>query len=338
MAGAAHVISLKTRLGQQLAVRVNAGALCTHTMGRYKDLLIAELPVRGTDLANHSVRETRLRELYGVNIVAHWERGRLRPARPDVVLNESSIAVVVGTEEQLSALNATFAICQANNNPVIVIGGGKVGQAAIRALKERGIQVTVIEKSETFRAALESLTDRVVIGDAANRQVMQQAGIATAPSVVLTTHDDAANIFLAVYCHRLNPDSHIVSRITHERNLEAIHRAGAAFVLSESGLAAKLLVSVLQNRELVLIGESVEFFVVPVPPSLVGKTLLESDIGARTNMNVIAIRRGDESESSPAASTVLDAQSSLVLIGTLEQRQEFARAFATTQDLGGQAA
>lgn len=328
MAGATHVVALKERLGQQLAVRVNAGALCAHVVGRYEDLLIAELPLRGTALAGRTVRDTRLRELCGVNIVAYWDRGRLRPARPDAVLEESSVAVVVGTEDQIDELNAMFVIYQANDNSVIVIGGGKVGRSVIQALKERGIDVTVVEEDEGLRSKLEGLADKVVIGDASNFDVMRQAEIGKAPSVVLTTHDDAANIFLTVYCRRLNPKSHIVSRVTHERNLEAIHRAGADFVLSESGLAAKLLISVLQNRELVLIGEAVEFFVVPVPPCLAGKTLMESGIGAKTGMNVIAIRRGDQSESSPAASSVLAEEASLVLLGTVEQRLEFTRAFS----------
>ncbi len=328
MAGASHVIALKSRLGQQLAVRVNAGSLSAHIVGRYEDLLIAEFPVRGTALIGRTIRATRLRELCGVNIVAYWERGRLRPAQADVVLSESNVAVVVGTEDQIDELNAMFVIYQANDNPVIVIGGGKVGRAAIRSLKERDIHVTVIDESEALRPKLEALADHVVIGDAASLDTMKQADIANAPSVVLTTHDDAANIFLAVYCNRLNPKCHIVSRVTHERNLEAIHRAGADFVLSESGLCAKLLVSVLQSRELVIIGEAVDFFVVPVPRTLAGQTLMESGIGAKTGMNVIGIRRGEVSENSPAATTVLDEDASLVLIGTLEQRQEFTRVFA----------
>ena len=49
--------------------------------------------------------------------------------------------------------------------------------------------------------------------------------------MLLTTNDDAMNIYLAVYCRKLNRDLRIVSRITHERNVEAIHRAGADFVL-----------------------------------------------------------------------------------------------------------
>ena len=53
-------------------------------------------------------------------------------------------------------------------------------------------------------------------------------------SVLLTTNDDAMNIYLAIYCRRLNPGLRIVSRITHERNVEAIHRAGADFVLQRT--------------------------------------------------------------------------------------------------------
>ena len=57
--------------------------------------------------------------------------------------------------------------------------------------------------------------------------VLEQAGIYRVASVVLTTNDDAMNIYLAVFCRRLKPALRIVSRITHERNVEAIHRAGA---------------------------------------------------------------------------------------------------------------
>ena len=51
---------------------------------------------------------------------------------------------------------------------------------------------------------------------------------------MLTTNDDAVNVYLAVYCRRLRPSLHIVTRITHERNLEAIYRAGADSVACAS--------------------------------------------------------------------------------------------------------
>jgi hypothetical protein len=99
-------------------------------------------------------------------------------------------------------------------------------------------------------------------------------GIMGTRSVLLTTNDDAMNIYLAVYCRRLNRDLRIVSRITHERNLEAIHRAGADFVLSYTTLGIEAVMSLLGGYPPVLLGEGVELFSVPVPASPAGRVTL----------------------------------------------------------------
>jgi Trk K+ transport system NAD-binding subunit len=111
--------------------------------------------------------------------------------------------------------------------------------------------------------------------------------------VLLSTNDDATNIYLAVYLRRLDSDARIVSRITHERNLESIHRAGADLVLSYGSLAVESITAVLQDRELVLLGEGIEFYTLPLSSALAGKTLADSEVGARTGLNVIAIDDGD---------------------------------------------
>jgi Trk K+ transport system NAD-binding subunit len=153
------------------------------------------------------------------------------------------------------------------------------------------------------------------------------AGLANAPSVVVTTNNDATNIFLAIYCRRLNPDVRIVSRITHERNLEAIHRAGADSVLSYSSLGIKSVLSLLRGHELVVLEEGADIVVVPVPPELEGKTIAQADIRARTGLNVIAVQRGAETTTNPSSSTILPRGGEIVGIGSSEQLQAFVRAY-----------
>lgn len=82
--------------------------------------------------------------------------------------------------------------------------------------------------------------------------------------------------YLAVYCRRLKPDLRIVSRITHGRNLEAIHRAGADFVLSYTTLGVGAVMSLMRGYPPVLLGEGVELFSLPVPSALAGRPLRES--------------------------------------------------------------
>jgi Trk K+ transport system NAD-binding subunit len=327
LAGATHVIPLKHRLGEQLANRVDVGTVHTHVVGRFRDLFIAEFPVHNTQLVGRSIRDTRLRELTGLSVVATWERGRLLPASPDSQLTSYSVAVVVGTQEQLTELDAMFSIYEPNENPVLVLGGGKVGAAAARALRKRGVSVHMIERDPSLRTALEGIADKVLIGDASDIEVIKKAGIDDAPSVVLSTADDATNAFLAIYCRRLNPDTRIVCRITHERTLEAVHRAGADSVLSYGTLGAQSLLALVRGPDTVIIGEGVDIFVQKMPESLSGKTLGGSAIGARTGLNVIAVQSQTGVATNPGAETVLEAEAELVMLGTPEQREEFELVF-----------
>jgi Trk K+ transport system NAD-binding subunit len=327
LSGVTQVLTLKQNLGEQLASRVTVGTPQAHRIGRYEDLVIAEFPIENTRLKGRTVRDTRLREVTGLSIVGVWERGVLMPAGPDTLLSDHSVPVIVGTEEQMTELDALFVIYQSNDSAVLVIGGGKVGCAVSRALRARDVHATILEKDASLEAELSEYADRVVVGDAAELEVVTGAGIAEAPSVVLTTNDDATNIFLALYCRRLNPEARIVSRINQEWNLEAIHRAGVDFALSHGSLAAKSVLSILQGSDLVVFGEGADLFVERVPPALEGKTLAESGIGAETGLNVIAVNSGGPSITNPPASTKLARGGELVMLGTVAQHQRFTRRF-----------
>lgn len=328
LAGATTVLALKRQLGEFIGGRADAARVRTHVVGRYRDLLLAEFPVHTTALAGRAIRETRLRELTGLNIVAYWERGKLLPARPDAVLGVYSVLVVAGTEKQVLHLDAMFSIYPANDHPVIIIGGGKVGRSVAATLRERDVRTHLVEKDSRLSADLANEADQVFMGDAADRRVLDDAGISKAPAVALTTNDDATNIFLAVYCRRLNPDVRIVSRITHERNLEAIHRAGADFVLSYSSLGARAILAALRHRELIMLGEGADLFVLETPARLAGVTLAESAIGERTGLNIIALQLGDEVTTNPPATAQLAVGGEIVAIGTTEQLRTFNRTFS----------
>jgi Trk K+ transport system NAD-binding subunit len=323
LSGATQVLALKQVLGQQLATRVADGIRSAQRIGSFGELVIAEFPIHGTALPGRTIRDSGLRQLTGLNIVAVWERGRLLPAGPDTVLSEHSVPVVVGTEEQVTELDALFVIYQSSDAPVLVIGGGKVGEAVAVALRERGVSVTILEADASLKERLDEVADRVVIGDAANLETVKRAGIDEVRSVVLTTNDDSVNAFLAIYCRKLSQSAHIISRISHDWNLEAIHRAGADFALSHGSLAIQTLIATVRGRELIVVGEGTELFVEKTPERLHGKQLGDSGIGASTGLNVVAIREDGALTPNPPASTELVEGSELVMLGSAAQRQAF---------------
>ena len=328
LSGCDHVVHLHQKLGARLAGRVNAGHAQSHVIGKFQNFLVADFAVHNTPLAGRTIGESGLERAAGVKIIAVWERGRLIAARPETLLTKESVAVVIGTEHQLLELDTILVIYDTNYSPALVIGGGKVGRATARVLKDQRIPVNLIERDETLRGRLGEFADQVIIGDAADRQILIQAGLEKAPSVVLTTNDDAMNIYLAVYCRRLNPDLRIVSRITHEKNIEAIYRAGADFAISYASLGAEEVFAHLHSRELLILGEGFELLCLLVPRSLVGRTLGESALTERTGLSVIAVQQNGRMITDPANSIRLASDSELVMLGSTAGRQAFARMFS----------
>lgn len=328
LSGATRVLPLKQRLGEQLANRVSAQRAHAHVVGRYEDLLIAEVPVRNTPLAGQTIREARLRERMGLSVIAMWHRGRLEGARADTRLTAGHVPIVTGTAAQLERLDDLLCIYDFNPNPVLVIGGGQVGRAVVHALQEKEVPVRVVERDERLCERLRGrIGCKVYAGDAADYDLLMEAGLKDAPSVVLTTHDDAMNVHLASYCRRLNADLRIISRITHERNLVSIHRAGADFALSYASLGAAALMAILHDKELVVLGEGLDLFSVPLPDELAGQTLAESGIGARTGLIVMGIQTNGAVRTNPPAAATLTGGSELVLLGAPEQRRAFAEVY-----------
>jgi voltage-gated potassium channel len=139
--------------------------------------------------------------------------------------------------------------------------------------------------------------------------------------------DDAMNIYLAVFCRRLNPALRIVSRITHERNVEAIHRAGADFVLSYTTLGVESIMALVSGDAAVTLGEGTRLFEVPVPPSLAGQPLAKTGIGSRTGLSVVAIEEADSLTTQLTGETVLPGGGKLLMLGSEGQRARFAGVF-----------
>jgi voltage-gated potassium channel len=326
LSGATSVLPLKHQLGDYLANRVDAGKPEAHVVGEFHRLQIAELPAHDTPFVGKTVRDTKLRQQTGLSVVGFWERGKLRPAYPHTEIRRDSVLVVAGLATQIAELNAQLPRVNGTPRPVLVIGAGKVGHAAAKALKRKGLRVHVIDRTEAALAPLATEVDALFPGDAADRQLLDRAGILAASSLLLTTNDDAMNIYLAVFCRRLNRELRIVSRITHERNLEAIHRAGADFVLSYTTLGIEAVMSLLRGYPPVLLGEGVELFSVPVPPSLAGRPLLESRIGSRTGLSVVALQEGDQLTAPLTSETLLPLGAALLMLGSHEQRTAFDEA------------
>ena len=120
--------------------------------------------------------------------------------------------------------------------------------------------------------------------------MLESAGIRSAPSVIITTHDDDTNIYLTIYCRRLRPDMQIISRATLGRNVGILHSAGADLVLSLVSMMSDAIINLLSPGRVFMLSEGLNLFRVGVGRKLLGRSLASSDIRRDTGCSVVAIR------------------------------------------------
>lgn len=319
MAGCNRVLQLPQMMGRGLARRVTGRDAKSHVIGRFGELLIAEAGAAGTPLVNRTLREVRLPDHAPVNVVGVWERGEFKVAGPDTRILASTVLLLAGTRAQLDEYDSLFCIYSANEKPVVILGGGRVGQACAQALAKQSIDYRIIEKSPA--ATLDS--EKLVTGDAADIDVLRRAGLMESPAVVITTHDDDMNVYLALYCRRLRPDIQIISRSTLDRNVDTLHRAGADFVMSYASMGANAIFNLLRRNDVLLLSEGLSVFEVDIPAALAGQTLGQTAIRASTGCNVIAIETDQAMIANPGPETRLPLGAEMILIGSADAEERF---------------
>ena len=325
LAGSSHVVHLPDMLGRALARRAVGGDVRANVIGRFGELAIAEAPVTGTPLVGQRLRDSQLRQATGLTVVGIWDRGDFLVPGPETLIESTSVLLLAGSDSQLERFAELTTIYSASDAPVLIIGGGRVGRAAASALLEREIPYRILEKnSDQVRDA-----EHYIVGDAADRECLDRAGLQEAPTTIVTTNDDPTNIYLTVYCRRLRPEMQIISRATLERNVSTLHRAGADFVLSYASMGANAIYNTLEQGDVVMLAEGLDVFRHPVPRELAGTPLAQSRIRERTDCSVVAVEHDGRVTVNPPPDLALPPDAELILIGTTEGERKFIRAYAS---------
>jgi len=320
LAGANHVIQMGEILGRSLARRTLGGNARVHVIGHIDKLVIGEAVVRETPFIGKTLRDSKLREATGVLVVGIWERGKFSQPLPDTVITERTVLVLAGSVDQMRKYDELVSIYHVSDKPVIIVGAGRVGRAAAKALEERQIDYWIIDKNP------ERIKDdeRFILGDAADHSVLKRAGIKEAHTALITTHSDDINIYLTIYCRQLCPSIEIVSRANFEKNVNTLHRAGADFVMSYASMGANSIFNILEGQDVLVLAEGLNIFNHRVNESLSGKTLIKSDIRKETGCSVLAIKCEDEMEVGPQPDRTLQSGEELILVGSPKGETQFS--------------
>jgi voltage-gated potassium channel len=163
---------------------------------------------------------------------------------------------------------------------IIICGFGIKGRMAATTLIDDGTdpaRLVAIDVDPGARSRATGMGLAVVAGDSSTTDVLEEAGVRDAASVVVAVNRDDSAVLTTLTARELNPTATIVAAVREEENAHLLHQGGAQSVITSSGAAGRLLgVATTSPRvtdvleDLLSVGSGLDVYERPVTPAEVG--------------------------------------------------------------------
>lgn len=217
-------------------------------------------------------------------------------------------------------------------NHVIVCGYGRNGKQAAEKLKDYKQSFVIIEKDSEVVERFSEEDLLFIEGNANEDDVLIEAGIENASTLICALPSDADNLFIVLSARQINPELKIISRATEETSYRKMKLAGADNVILPDKIGGDHMASLVVVPDLIefldnlsISGDEDSINVEQVSfeqvcPSLHEQAIQDLDIRKQTGCSVIGYKApGGEYVVNPEPSLVLKKGSKLILIGRPNQ-------------------
>lgn len=220
----------------------------------------------------------------------------------------------------------------------IICGFGRHGQEITQEFIKNDVPFVVIENNEEKIREMRLQDDFLFLeGDATHDQILKEAGIAKAKSLIVTTGQDAENVFITLSARQLNHRLLIISRAAEKITEKKLKRAGADQVVMPERLGGFYMAMLVRKPEVV------EFFTLisnmgsaqiqfeeietdSIGYEYLGKSIKNLNIRGRTGVNVIGLRDAQgHYQVNPSPDSIIQSGMRIIVLGDKEQIQRFKK-------------
>ena len=210
---------------------------------------------------------------------------------------------------------------------VAVIGLGRFGSAVARTLAARGVEVIAIDRDPAEVAAVKDEVGVAVTLDASDPAALKSQDVDRCDVAVVAIGDDFESALLAaVVCRKLECPR-VICRAQTRLHAEIFRQIGADEVIEPETQAGEHLARNLASPHLadfMPLGGHVLMVEQYAPEQFCGSTLIELDLRAKYDVNLVAIKRADPEDPGgeplvipvPKPDDLIRHDDLLVLIGT----------------------
>lgn len=220
------------------------------------------------------------------------------------------------------------------NNHIIICGYGRNGKQAAKKLLAYGKPFVVVEKNKELINKFQSDDVPFVLGNANEDEVLYQAGIDRAKTLISALPNDADNLFVVLSARQINGKMNIISRASQETSYQKLKLAGANNVILPDRIGGDHMASLVVVPDLIefidnlsIVGQAnvniEEIEVEQLFTTSKIETLRHLDLRKKTGCTVIGYKDPNgEYIVNPEADMQLKPKSKIIVLGRPEQIQK----------------
>ena len=202
---------------------------------------------------------------------------------------------------------------------IAILGLGRFGHALARTLVEMGHDVMGVDANEAVVEKMAPVLTNCVQADVMDEQTLLSLGVTNFDIVVvgIGNSDMQASIFTTLMLKEMGVE-HVVCKVSSNKHARILLKLGAdRVVYPERDMGMRFAHSIAQSDVLEFIELSEEYSMMEInaPKYLIGKSLKESDVRSKYNINIVAIKRGKKIMVNPSPDAVLEQGDVLLAIG-----------------------
>lgn len=202
---------------------------------------------------------------------------------------------------------------------VAVIGIGRFGSSLVRELSAMGHEVLAIDARESRLNDVVNVATQAVEADSMDENVLKALGLADFDVVVVAIGENLqANVLTTIMLKEMGVKK-VIAKAQNELHGRVLEKLGADLVVyPERDMAVRVAHALVSNSVLEYISLSSNYSIIEMitPRVFVGKTLAEMDLRSKYQVNIMAIKRGDDIIVAPGPKERIARRDLLVILGT----------------------
>lgn len=203
----------------------------------------------------------------------------------------------------------------------IVIGLGRFGSSVAKNLMEGGNEVLAVDKKEERVNKLRDELTHVIEADAADADVLESLGVSNLDVGIVSIGDDVHANILTTLILKEKGVPEVVSRAVNEMHGKILTRVGAdKVVFPERDMGERVAQHLISENMLDYIEVSPDHSIIEIvaPDFMVDRSLREINLRSEYDINVMAIRRGEDLNLTPGGNDKVYEGDILVILGENE--------------------